>query len=153
MTELRASDTVAAKIRSYREWLGWSRRKMAEHCGLSESVIENIETGRVDADGVRRRDVTIDELLIIARTLDLSPLDLLPAEASQPTFMEEEEARRRREQRQELIALKMSMIDEEERRLRDRRRERAAIDAALEESVAVIELLQQEIMALQAERD
>ena len=48
---------------------------------LTAAVIANIETGRRDAEGHRRRDVTVDELLAIALALDVPPVELqLPQE-------------------------------------------------------------------------
>jgi hypothetical protein len=44
---------------------------------LTAAVIANIETGRRNGSGERRRDVTIDELAAIALALDIQPIDLL----------------------------------------------------------------------------
>ncbi|PYC81322.1 hypothetical protein C7C46_11415 [Streptomyces tateyamensis] len=40
-------------------------------------MLANIETGRRDSDGVRRRELSIDELVVLAVVLDISPIHLL----------------------------------------------------------------------------
>jgi transcriptional regulator with XRE-family HTH domain len=63
---------------------GWSARRLAEASSatgshqLSESVIANIETGRRDEHGRRRKDVTVDEAVGLARALDVPLIHLLP---------------------------------------------------------------------------
>jgi transcriptional regulator with XRE-family HTH domain len=154
MTELRASDTVAAKIRSYREWMDWSRAEMARQTGLSENVIENIETGRPDADGNRRRDVTVDELLIIARGLDLSVLHLLPNEASAPDILEREDRKKlqiEQEKRRRMIDGQYKLLDRHKQRHQELDTERAAVDAELAELRKRMEACRQMIIMLQAE--
>lgn len=44
---------------------------------MSASAIANIETGRPDASGRRRRDITVEELVIFGRALKVPPLLLL----------------------------------------------------------------------------
>ncbi|MFC1407125.1 hypothetical protein ACEZDJ_38165 [Streptacidiphilus sp. N1-5] len=44
---------------------------------LTNSVLANIESGRPDRDGRRRRDVSVDELLALALVLDVAPAHLL----------------------------------------------------------------------------
>lgn len=44
--------------------------ELAAHSGLSENVIENIEGGRRDPQGRRRRNITVDELDAIVNVLD-----------------------------------------------------------------------------------
>jgi hypothetical protein len=57
---------------------------LAEECAatgspqLSESVIANIESGRRDKSDRRRRDVTVDEAVGLARALDEPLIRLLP---------------------------------------------------------------------------
>jgi hypothetical protein len=54
----------------------WAAADLAERCAdlgmpeLNRSVIANIESGR-------RRDVSVDELLVFARALDVAPVHLL----------------------------------------------------------------------------
>ena len=45
---------------------------------LSESVIANIESGRPDEYGRRRKEVTVDEAVGLARALDVPLIHLLP---------------------------------------------------------------------------
>lgn len=70
------SDTVASSIRAHRERLGLSRDELAERCAghgrpeLSSAAIINIETGRRNADtGQRRREISIDELVVFEKAL------------------------------------------------------------------------------------
>jgi transcriptional regulator with XRE-family HTH domain len=77
------SDLVAAQIQAARQSRGWSAKDLALRCAalganqLTAAVIANIETGRRNTSGHRRRDVTVDELLVIALALDVPPLELL----------------------------------------------------------------------------
>lgn len=48
------------------------------HPEITRSVIENIEGGRRDGDGHRRRDITVDEVIAIANGLSVSPSLLVP---------------------------------------------------------------------------
>lgn len=74
------SAVIAAQIRKRREQLGLNREQLAERCAthgapqLTHAAITNIETGRPDKAGKRRRDVSVEELLVLARALDASPL-------------------------------------------------------------------------------
>jgi transcriptional regulator with XRE-family HTH domain len=77
------SDAVGARVKEYRLRLGLTREQVAERCrkigsDITASVLVNIETGRRDKKtGVRRRDVTIDEVLALAYVLDVPPLILI----------------------------------------------------------------------------
>lgn len=118
MTELRASDHAAGAIRDYRKWLGWSMAQLAEHCGLSENIIENIESGRRDADGNRKRDISIDELIVIAEALDVSVAKLLPDGLAPP--MDKPQQRR-------MLDLAMSIVTEGQDELAMLQREQMAM--------------------------
>src|SRR3954464_11793027 len=83
----RASDLVGAEIRRRRLDLDLTAEQVATKCAeigapeLSTAVIANIETGRRNKEtGERRRDITVEELLILASVLDTSPLTLLMPE-------------------------------------------------------------------------
>jgi XRE family aerobic/anaerobic benzoate catabolism transcriptional regulator len=67
-------ETVGAAVRSHRERLGWSRRELAEHSGLSERFLAQLETG----DG----NISLRRFADVAHALGTSPSVLLgPADA------------------------------------------------------------------------
>ncbi|MEI5008621.1 helix-turn-helix transcriptional regulator [Streptomyces sp. PmtA] len=75
------SDVVAAEVRKHRERLGLTREQLAERCAtigypeLSYAAITNIETGRKHKDtGKRRREITVDELMVLGYALAVPPL-------------------------------------------------------------------------------
>jgi transcriptional regulator with XRE-family HTH domain len=78
MTEHQVSDHVAGKIRDARKQRGWSTDELAERCGLTGNIIENIEGGR-RRGGERTRDITVDELCAISWAVGVGPLKLLPS--------------------------------------------------------------------------
>lgn len=71
------SDAVAAKVRALRKAHGWLAADLAARCSLSENVIENIEHGR-RKHGRRTRQISVDELVELARALEVGVADLLP---------------------------------------------------------------------------
>lgn len=77
------SEVVAEQIARQRKRAGLTHRDLAELCktlgwpALTASAISNIETGRRDKEGRRRREVTVDELTVIARALEMPPVLLL----------------------------------------------------------------------------
>lgn len=44
---------------------------------LSAATLHNVETGRPGEDGLRRRNITVDEWLVLAAALDVAPVHLL----------------------------------------------------------------------------
>jgi transcriptional regulator with XRE-family HTH domain len=82
-TELSVSDAVAQRIKEARARRGWSAKQLAEQCakrgltGLTHSVLNNIESGRRNEKGQRKRDVTVDELMGLALVLDVAPIHML----------------------------------------------------------------------------
>lgn len=74
---------VGGLVKEHRLRLGLTREQLAERCAelganITASVLVNIESGRPDKQtGARRRDVTVDEWLILAFALDVPPLALL----------------------------------------------------------------------------
>lgn len=78
-----ASDVVASRVQELRKRLGLTAKQLAERCGLmgapgmTASVIANIESGRRDASGQRRRQITLEEWLILAQALHVAPIHLL----------------------------------------------------------------------------
>ena len=77
------SDVVADQAKHFREARGLRRVDVADACArlgwpaLTEGAIANLENGRRNADGVRRREVTADEIVVLATVLDVSPVQLL----------------------------------------------------------------------------
>lgn len=77
------SDVIGQQLQHHRRRLGLSRTDVAVRCAelgwpsLTEPVVGYIETGRPDAAGRRRREVTIDELVILSRALSVAPLELV----------------------------------------------------------------------------
>jgi transcriptional regulator with XRE-family HTH domain len=77
------SDRVAERIKEMRKARGLTTRTLAERCAqlgapqISAPVLMNIESGRRDPDGRRRRDISVDEWAVIAYALGVSPLVLL----------------------------------------------------------------------------
>ncbi|MGW7414974.1 hypothetical protein [Streptomyces sp. NPDC054863] len=75
-----ASDVIADQIRKHRNRLGLSREQLAAECerlgapDLTYAALVNIETGRRKTDGRRRRDVSVDELLVLGLALAVPPL-------------------------------------------------------------------------------
>ncbi|MEU4580441.1 helix-turn-helix transcriptional regulator [Nonomuraea sp. NPDC023979] len=76
------SDVIAEQVRKHRKRLGLTREQLAEECArlgadhLTFAALTNIETGRRDRAGKRRREVTVDELEVLAHALAV-PLLLL----------------------------------------------------------------------------
>jgi XRE family aerobic/anaerobic benzoate catabolism transcriptional regulator len=66
-------ETVGAAVRAQRERKGWSRRELAEHSGVSERFLAQLETG----DG----NISLRRFAEVARALGTSPQALLAAEA------------------------------------------------------------------------
>lgn len=80
---LTPSDAVAARVAEARKRRGWSGGQLAAQCAkagvshLTKAVLANIESGRPDSEGRRRREVSVDELLALASVLDVAPLYLM----------------------------------------------------------------------------
>jgi Helix-turn-helix. len=80
----KLSDAVAERVRRYRLRADLTREQLAERCAalgapdLTAAAITNIETGRRNrATGVRRREVTVDELVVLAKALGVPPILLI----------------------------------------------------------------------------
>ena len=88
------SDVVGDRIRATRKRRGWSAQKLADQLAatgapeLSMFVISNIESGRRKADGKRRREVSVDELFLIAYVLGVPPIHLLVPDEDSETPVE-----------------------------------------------------------------
>lgn len=75
------SDIIGARIRGARWERKLNRDQLAERCAergchLSAAVLLNIESGRVTG-GRKRREITIDELAVLAAALGVTVDDLL----------------------------------------------------------------------------
>lgn len=73
--QTRQTRVVASQIRLYRAMAGLSAQDVANRCAelgfpIPRPVLSNLETGRRDA-------VSVSELIIIARALEVSPLQLV----------------------------------------------------------------------------
>jgi transcriptional regulator with XRE-family HTH domain len=84
------SDAIAAQVRQRRQQLNLNRQQLAEKCAsvgapqITAAALTNIETGRRDAAGKRRREVSVEELLALAVALGVFPVDLIvPGEAEE----------------------------------------------------------------------
>jgi transcriptional regulator with XRE-family HTH domain len=83
------SDVVGERIMTWRKRRGLNRETLAERCAalgmnLTAESFTNIESGR-RKEGVRRRTITVDELMVIALALDVPPLVLLVPYPDQDT--------------------------------------------------------------------
>lgn len=77
------SDVAAKRVREVRRKRGLTVAQLAERCAergmpeLTEQALYNLEAGRADKRGRRRRAVTVDELLVLSLALDVAPTHLL----------------------------------------------------------------------------
>ncbi|MFF4270150.1 helix-turn-helix domain-containing protein [Streptomyces sp. NPDC001536] len=77
------SDIAAERIREVRRKRGLTAAELAQRCAdigapeITAQSVSNIETGRRDKDGRRRRFVTVDELVALAVALEVAPVHLL----------------------------------------------------------------------------
>src|SRR5258708_5241913 len=77
------SDRIGAAVREVRTSRPWRRADLAGRCaaagapGMTATVIYDIESGRPDAGGRRRRLVSADELVALALALDVAPVHLV----------------------------------------------------------------------------
>ena len=82
MTNETPSGVTGTRVRQVRVKRGWTTSQLAQRCEragaphLTPAVINDIETGRPTA-GVRRRNITVDELLALALALNIAPLHLV----------------------------------------------------------------------------
>lgn len=83
------SEIIAAQVRRRRRQLDLNRQQLADRCAsigaaqLTPAALTNIETGRPDSSGKRRREVTVEELLALSHALGIHPVDLMvPGDAA-----------------------------------------------------------------------
>lgn len=85
-TTTRPTAIVASRLRELRSSLDLSAQKLADRCAehgmpqLNRWLITNIETGR-------RESISVDELYVLARALDVSPIHLLTPYDDQEVFV------------------------------------------------------------------
>jgi transcriptional regulator with XRE-family HTH domain len=74
------SDYVGESITRLREQRGWSRATLAQECQRLGSDIDRQLILRIERrqDDRPRREITVTELFVIARALDVEPARLLP---------------------------------------------------------------------------
>src|SRR3954471_5112113 len=86
------SDVVGARVRELRRARGWTTDQLAARCAelgapeLTNQVLFNIEAGRPDKEKRRRRLIAVEELLVLAQALDVSPADLLGGDGEDYPF-------------------------------------------------------------------
>jgi transcriptional regulator with XRE-family HTH domain len=74
---------VGDRLKEFRQIRGLTAGGLAERCAqigapeITRSVIANIETGRRGPDGRRRREISVDEVLVFAYALQVPPLALV----------------------------------------------------------------------------
>lgn len=85
MANLSASDLAGRRIRQIRQKRGWTVKELAERCAeagaphITATVITNLETRRRAS-----RQITVDELLVLAYILDVPPLLMfVPADGTE----------------------------------------------------------------------
>lgn len=89
-----ASEIVAGRVQELRKRRGMTAKDLAERCrqmgapSVTASVIANIESGRPDEHGRRRRNVTLEEWLILAQALHVAPIHLLVPVDSETELMQ-----------------------------------------------------------------
>lgn len=77
MANLSATDLAGQRIRQFRQRRGWTARELAGRCAgvgaphITATVITNLETRRRPS-----RQITLDELLVLAYVLDVPPIRL-----------------------------------------------------------------------------
>jgi transcriptional regulator with XRE-family HTH domain len=148
MTEHQVSDHVASKIRDARKQSGWSTDELAERCGLTGNIIENIEGGR-RRGGERTRDITVDELFAISWAIGGGPLKLLPSGPSPYSPDDLERARALERAMQDLGAdhSRLQVLDMEMDRAIEERRtvieERRAVEDRIAKTTWLIEQLRE----------
>jgi transcriptional regulator with XRE-family HTH domain len=130
MTVHMASDTVGANIRMMRKNRSWSVAELAERCArlgaerLTAPVIENIEHGR-RRNGERTRDITVDELTVIADALMVTPGLLFPEMISEPVRYENAD-----DERDVIMGVILNNLEVSKRYILEMRARRAAVETS-----------------------
>ena len=70
--------TISDRVRELRRRRGLDQRELASRAGVSMQTVSNLETGRL-------RDLKVSTLSALARSLGVSPVELLsPASTASP---------------------------------------------------------------------
>ena len=78
MANLKASELAGLRIRQARQQRDWTAKELADQCAaagapqITPTVITNLETRRR-----KTREITLDEVLVLAHVLDVPPLQLM----------------------------------------------------------------------------
>lgn len=78
MANFSASDLAGRRIREIRQRYGWTAKELADRCAthgvpqITATVITNLETRRRST-----RQITVDELLVLADVLEVPPVELI----------------------------------------------------------------------------
>lgn len=85
VTNLRASDLAARRIREVRQRYGWTVKELADRCSrrgapqITATVITNLETRRHAT-----RQITVEEVFVLAEVLAVPPVQLMaPLDAAE----------------------------------------------------------------------
>jgi transcriptional regulator with XRE-family HTH domain len=144
MTDHHVSDHVAGKIRDARKQGGWSTDELAERCGLTGNIIENIESGR-RRGGERTRDVTVDELFAISEAFGIGPLKLLPSRPRShgPEDLAREKRERALNQAMHDLGAEHSRLQALEMQIEQAAAERRAVEDRIAKTTWLIEQLRE----------
>jgi transcriptional regulator with XRE-family HTH domain len=74
----RLTRSIAAQIRQRRKARKWSAQRLSDEC--AELGLEFPRTTLADLENGRRRSISVAELLVAARALEITPACLLPGE-------------------------------------------------------------------------
>jgi transcriptional regulator with XRE-family HTH domain len=74
--QMPVTQYVVARVKALRQARGWSVRVLAEQCTLPGGP--NPQNAITDLERGRRNSATVDDLVALARALEVAPVDLLP---------------------------------------------------------------------------
>lgn len=75
MTSVTPNEIVAKRVAEVRRRRGWTAEQLAQKC--RDVGAENFTTAKVNNIETRRSRVTVDELCVLARALDVAPVNLV----------------------------------------------------------------------------
>lgn len=86
--QVEVSDLIGVRVKSVREGRGWSRRRLSEECvarghsWLNYMTLTHIERN-ARPEGLRR-NLTVDELSVIAATLEVEAMEFMRPPMKEP---------------------------------------------------------------------